>query len=201
MSPTQELIEALTRADEAGHVAYTRQLCEKILAQWPDHGPTLLRHASALIDLALYDEAAAVLERAASVVPTGQLRLVFAGRGHRLKQMGNFAAAEEEYLKAHQLDPDNATYLVYAGSAAFCRGDLSRAEALVRKALDCSEGSLDEAYFNLGGYLLAQKRFAEARDCYLRALEIDPQYLIAKTRLADVELAITSTANRPEKAP
>ena len=41
-----------------------------------------------------------------------------------------------------------------------------------------------------GFYLLAQKRFEEARDCYLRALEIDPDYSIARKRLADVERVI-----------
>jgi len=57
----------------------------------------------------------------------------------------------------------------------------------MRRALQCPEGCLDEAYFNLGGYLLRQGNYEEARDCYLKALEIDPEYTLAIKRLADVE--------------
>ncbi len=34
---------------------------------------------------------------------------------------------------------------------------------------------------------MAMRRFEEARACYHRALEIDPDYEIAKERLEDVE--------------
>lgn len=190
MPPDQELLDELREADEAGQTAYTRDLCETVLGKWPDHSPTLIRYARALIELAMYDEAASVLDRAEAVVPEEKKHLVFAQRGHRLEHMGDFSGAEEQHLEAHARDPDDATYLIYAGSVAFRRGDIHRAEQLMRQALECSEGCLDEAHFNLGGHLLAQRRYTEARDCYLRALEIDPNYSIAKKRLADVELVI-----------
>jgi hypothetical protein len=69
MHPEQELMDALRDAEHAGHVAYTRYLCEAILDRWPNHGPTLIRYAGALIELALYEEAGAVLDRAEAVVP------------------------------------------------------------------------------------------------------------------------------------
>lgn len=93
-------------------------------------------------------------------------------------------------MQAHQLDPDDATYLIYAASAAFRRGDIERAESLARQATGCTDGSIDEAWFNLGGYLLSAKRYSEAADCYRRALEIDPDYDIAHERLRDVELIL-----------
>lgn len=65
---------------------------------------------------------------------------------------------------------------------------------------ECSDGRLDEAHFNLGGYLSAQKRYEEARDCYLRALEIDPEYTIAQKRLAEVERVIIDKGEQREKA-
>ena len=177
MPPDRELLDELKEADQADQIAYTRHLCEVILDKWPDHGPTLIRYACALIELALYDEAASVLDHAEAVVPDEQKHLVFAQHGHRLEHMGDFSSAEKQHLKAHACDPDDATYLIYAGSVAFRRGDVHRAEQLARQALECSEGCLDEAHFNLGGYLLVQRRYTEARDCYLRALEIDPNYL------------------------
>jgi tetratricopeptide (TPR) repeat protein len=192
MRPEQELMDALRDAEHARHVAYTRYLCEAILDRWPNHGPTLIRYAVALIELALYEEAGAVLDRAEAVVPEDRRHLVLAQRGHRLEHMGDFVGSEKQHLAAHDLDPDDATYLIYAGSVAFRRGDIPRAEELGRKAISCSEGCLDEAYFNLGGCLLAQRRYVEARDCYLRSLEIDPEYSIAKKRLADVERVIAT---------
>ena len=112
---------------------------------------------------------------------------VLAQRGHLLLHKGHFADAKAKYLDAYDLEPDEATWLIFAASAAFHLGDIEGAEQLARRATECSEGCIDEAWFNLGGYLLSQKRYEEARDCYRRALAIDPDYEIAKKRLSDVD--------------
>lgn len=187
MTIDRDLLDELSRAETAGHLALTRHLCELILADEPDDGPTLIRYASCLLGLSLYDTAAKTLDRAEMVVPLERRQLVLAQRGHLRQAMGDYVGAERCFLSAHNLDPDDATYLIYSGSVAFARGDIKRAEEFVRLALECSEGSLDEAYFNLGGYLVAQSKYEEARTCYLRALEIDPDYEIAKKRLADLD--------------
>jgi len=196
MRPDRKLLDLLTEADEAEQVAFTRHLCEKVLSDWPDHGATLIRYACCLIELALYDDAAKVLDHAEAVVPKERLHLVFAQRGHCLEHMGDYVASERQHLKAHELDPEDATYLIYAGAVAFRRGDIQRAEELARKAIACSEGCIDEAYFNLGGYLLAQKRYDEARECYLRALEVDPEYSIAGKRLEDLDRVLKDKGER-----
>jgi tetratricopeptide (TPR) repeat protein len=183
----RDLLDALSRAEKEGHVALTRHLCEQVLTDEPSHGSTLIRYADCLIDLSLYENAAVVLDQADRVIPRELQQLVLAQRGHLCKSMGDHAEAERFFISAHEHDPDDATYLIYAGSAAFARGDISRAESLARKAVECSDGCIDEAYFNLGGYLLAQKKYDEARSCYVRALEIDPEYQIAKARLEDLD--------------
>lgn len=190
MNPDQALYRELVQSDEAGRVALTRFLCERILGDDPEHVPTLIRYASCLIDLSLYDQANAIIDRAETLVPEERLHLVLAQRGHLFKAMGNFVGAESQYMSAHDLDSDDATYLIYAGSAAFARGDIGRAEELARAAILCSEGCIDEAYFNLGGYLLAKKQYTEAKSCYIRAIEIDPNYGIAKARLEDLEILL-----------
>ncbi len=183
----REILEELHRADCAGHWALTRHLCELVLAECPSHGPTLLRYAACLTTFSLYDEAAAVLNRADAAVPKKRRHLVLTQRGHLRKAMGAYAEAESLFLAAHELDPNDATYLIYAFSAASARGDVSRAEELIRRALECQKGCFDEAYFNLGGCLLRKKQYHEARQCYEQALEIDPDYEIAKVRLADLD--------------
>lgn len=137
--------------------------------------------------MALFDEAEVALERAEAAVPTNRLQLVYAQQGHRLTEMGDHSGAEERYLKAHESDPDDASYLIYAGSAAFRQGHVLRAEAFARQATTCADGSPEEAWCNLGGYLLVQERYEEAKACYLKALAIDPDYAAPKQRLEDVK--------------
>jgi tetratricopeptide (TPR) repeat protein len=191
MSKHNPLRLAIQAADEKDQIGYTRLLCELYLKDQPDHVPTLIRYACSLISLAQYSAAEAALDRAQSKVPTKHLHLVLAQRGHLLQAKGDFLAAEKLFMEAHKLDPNDATYLIYGGSAAFRRGDIDRALKLAAQATACSEGCIDEAWFNLGGYLLSAKRYYDAADCYRKALEIDSDYQIAKQRLQDVELIIS----------
>lgn len=182
----ENLYEEIKSADLRDEIAYTRYLCEIYLKEDPDDAPTWIRYANNLISLRLYSAAEAALDSAEALVSEKHLHHVLAQRGHLRKEQGEFAAAEELYLRAHRLDPDDATYLIYAGSAAFSSGDLDRSAAFARQAIQCSEGCIDEAYFNLGGHLLAKRQYHEAAECYRKALEIDPDYEVAKKRLIDV---------------
>ena len=188
MAINPKLLDLMYDADSAEQVAFTRHLCEEILESDPDHGPTLILYADCLTALSLYDQAATVLVHAAAVVPQKLQHWVFAQQGHRLRHMGDYAGAEAQHLKAHALNPDDASYLIYAAAVAFRRGDIEQAEVYARRAVLCSEGCLDEAFSNLGGYLLVQRRYAEARLCYLRALEITPDYHRARNRLVELDL-------------
>jgi tetratricopeptide (TPR) repeat protein len=80
-----------------------------------------------------------------------------------------------------------ASHLICAAASKFSAGDIFKATELATRATQCSEGSISEAYYNLGGYLLVQRRYKESRDCIRRALEIEPDYEIAKDRLDDIE--------------
>lgn len=190
MPSDEPLYKAMRSADESDHVGYTRHLCERYLQDHPDHVPTLIRYACNLISLAQYSAAQAALDHAQPIAPKERLHLVIAQRGHLLEAQGDFLGAEELFMQAHGLDPDDATYLIYAACVAFRRGDIGRAESLARQASGCTDGCIDEAWFNLGGYLLSAKRYSEAADCYRRALDIDPDYDIARERLGDVELIL-----------
>lgn len=44
MPPNRELLDILEKADEADQVTYKRYLCEIVLEEHPDHGPTLIRY-------------------------------------------------------------------------------------------------------------------------------------------------------------
>ncbi|MBN8249379.1 MAG: tetratricopeptide repeat protein [Verrucomicrobia bacterium] len=191
------LLAALKQADEAGQIALTRHLCEQVLRGRPDHGPTLIRHARCLGELALYGEAARALDHAEGVVAKERLPIVFDRRGHLLELMGDYAGAEQQHLKAHDLDPGDASHLILAAHVAFLRGDIARAVELGCRATACPEGCLDEAWINLGGYRLAERRYEEARQCYRRALEFAPEDPTALERLEDVECVLRDRASSP----
>jgi tetratricopeptide (TPR) repeat protein len=179
--------QAIREADQNDQIGYVRHLCERFLQEFPNHGPALLCYACNLIALRLYAEAQAALDHAEKVVPPERLHLVLAQRGHLLEAQGRFDQAGETFMAAHRLDPDDATYLIYAGNAASRRGDLEGALELLTQATRCPEGCIDEAHFNRGGELLALKRYEEAAEAYRGALRLDPDYEIAKKRLEDVE--------------
>ena len=186
--------QAIREADQNDQIGYVRHLCERFLEEHPDHGPALLRYSRNLIALGVYAEAQTALDHAEKVVPPQHLHLVLARRGHLLEAQGRFDEAVETFMEAHRLDPDDATYLIYAGGAAACRGDLHLALDFYDRASRCPEGCIDEAHFNRGGKLLALKRYDEAAEAYREALRLDPDYDIAKERLEDVERILADEA-------
>ena len=110
----------------------------------------------------------------------GQICLPWCGKMKKLREL------------LDELAPDDASDLIYAGAVAFRQGELDRAEGYLRRAIMCSEGCIDEAYFNLGGCLLSRKRYEEARECYAEALSIDPEDEKARAWLEDVERVIAA---------
>lgn len=200
MTSDEALYRAMRAADEKDQIGYARHLCERYLRDHPNHVPTLIRYAGTLISLAQYSAAEAVLDHAQPITPEERLHLVIAQRGHLRKAQGDFVEAEELFLKAHALRPNDATYLIFAGSVAFRRGHIRHAETLARQATACPDGCLDEAWFNLGGYLLAARQYHEAADCYRRALDLDPEYDLARERLTDVELILQRPSSVPRRS-
>ena len=110
--------------------------------------------------------------------------------GHLFEAKGELKQAAFWYRKALGRNPKDATWHIFLASNAFKRGLLKQAERYYRRALKCSEGCLEEAYFNLGGILLGRRNYSEAIKCYEEALKIDLKYKIAKERLDDAKLAL-----------
>lgn len=168
--------------------------CRELLAMEPDHCATLIVQGISFTRMFRYAEAQAALTKALTLVPKRRRFLVMWYLGHLEEARGNYRLAMKWHRKSARLRPDDASSWIYCGHIAFSQGRLRQGEAFNRRALKCKEGRFDEAWFNLGGALLAQDRLEEARACYLKAIAIDPKYGIAKKRLKDVELAIAERA-------
>ena len=66
------------------------------------------------------------------------------------------------------------------------RGDPDRAEARFARAIRTTGGAFYEPYNNLAAVLYGQKRFDEARECYLVVLEEDPNNTVARKRISAI---------------
>ena len=182
--------QAITDADECDQIYLVRELCEAHLAKDPDDCWILEVYSRTLCSMALYAEAESAINRAEKHVSEKLMKWIVSRKGSIRECQGKFDQAETLFLEAHQLDPQEATFLIFAGSCAFRQGEIIRAEEFARQATQCERGAIEEAFYNLGGYLSCQKRYQEALDCYERALEIDPEYKIAAERLEDIRKVI-----------
>src|ERR1700733_5025274 len=144
----------------------------------------------AQIDLARYVAAEKPIRRAIVLCPQQKLQIAYLRMGHLFNLKGDFKQAAIWYRKAVNQKPQDATYHIFLADNFFKRGLLKQAETYFRRVLKCSEGSLEEAYYNLGGILLGERKYSEAIECYQEALKIDSKYKIAKKRLDDAKLAL-----------
>jgi tetratricopeptide (TPR) repeat protein len=187
MSTLKEMKQILQEADDKGFVALSREICERLLIAEPKERWVLSIYADNLTKCSLYTEAAQVIARAEEVAEPGILKWILSKKGNLYEEMSDFQKAEEIYMQAHALDPAEPALLVFAASVAFRSGNIQRAIDLAREATLCPGKPFAEAYYNLAGFLMVQKQYEEARASYKQALEINPDYENARTRLEDVE--------------
>jgi len=186
-----ELEDLQEEACQNDQLATSRYLCERILMEDPENGSILLRYADVLTSFSLFEQAKDVLDEAEELIGEDHQHLYFNQLGHLYNDWCQFDKAKEAYLAAHRLKPEDATSLIYAGTIAFQQGELNQAEEHARKATGCEEGVIEEAWFNLGGYLMAQQRFHEAEQAYKKALQLDADYEQAEEALEDLRQLAT----------
>jgi tetratricopeptide (TPR) repeat protein len=98
-----------------------------------------------------------------------------------------FRLAERHYRFAIAANPHEASWRIMLGGLLARVGRLREAAAVHRRAVRCKLGARDEAGLNLGQVLRAQERYGEARQCFRRALRLDPGYREAKLALRDLD--------------
>ena len=106
-------------------------------------------------------------------------------RGIALERSSHWQRAEDDLLRAIDLNPDHAHLLNYLGYSWIDRGEnLERGEAMIRRAIELlpNDGylidSLGWAYFRTG-------RFEEAVDTLEKAVELRPEDAVINDHLGD----------------
>ncbi len=187
---TYGMIGMAYRNDQA---ATTVLLASRWLEAHPDDLGVIHDYAEMLYQMTRYDEAIRVCLDAIERFEDDRWGLyIKMGQLHRYR--GDFAVAELWYQKAIDENPDEAGSYIFLGAVQARQGKLMQAEVTHRRAIQCPDGLIDEAYHNLGLVLRGQGRFAEAADCFRKAIELCPEYPHAIEALQDVEAALTLTA-------
>lgn len=190
MDDSKNSFNQIKLAQERSQTAVVVELCGKHLQKFPNDWAAWLYYATAQTELFRYTAAEKAIRRAMALCPQNNLRFSCWRMGDIFQAKGNFKQAAFWYRKAIKEKPQEATYHNFLGNNAFKQGALKQAEKYLRRAiLQCSEGCLEETYFNLGGILLGKRKYAEAIKCYEETLKINPKYKIAKERLDDAKLA------------
>lgn len=116
-------------------------------------------------------------------------------KGHIFRERGEYDAAIRWYLKASKLDCEEATFLIFAGLLQFRLGATDKAIKTLSAATKCTEGSIDEAYYNLGVVYLARADYEAASLSFEEALMLDPKYGEARRALTDIRSALKVRAS------
>jgi tetratricopeptide (TPR) repeat protein len=195
-------LKEIERADKRGLSMCSIELATQLVADYPDHGRAWFELALATYPIARYSDALSALRRGLRLCPPGKRHVVYAQFGHLYRQKGEFRRAEVWYRKALAGDPEDATWHIFLGALLAVSGRLKEAEAAHREATRCSEGCIDEAFFNLGLVIRAQGRYKEAQACFQKALKLSPNDKEARLHLNDMEqvLILTKKKANPQGA-
>jgi tetratricopeptide (TPR) repeat protein len=185
---TQRLRE-IERAVSQGMTSTIIELSRAFLKDYPNWVAVQFYCAGALADRSEYVEAKRLYNAAIRYLRKHDpeyLNLPFSGLGHLYVRKGDHPKAAAWFAKASEVEPNNATYLIYQGVAAYQSGDAESARSILQRATKCPDGALEEAYYNLGVVFASLNEYDRSLDCFRKALELDPKYKIARKAMTDI---------------
>ena len=170
------------------------ELAENYLKDFPESQGGWDMYSLSLYRTDRFKDAKKALKRSISLIndtnKQERLSWLYCRMGHIYEDSGDFRKAVEWFEKAHEINPNEATFLIYKGVKLLRLEKYDEAVEVLTKATKCKEGFIDEAFYNLGVAHLIQRNYSEAKSCFEKALEIDPKYKEAKQQLKDVNKAL-----------
>lgn len=197
---TDQTLGMLRVAYSNDQAATTVLLASRWLQAHPNDLGVIHDYATMLYQMARYEEAIQVYLDAIERFEDGRWGL-YNQMGHLHRYRGDYAVAELWYQKAIDEDPSEVAPYVFLGAVQARQGKLTDAEETHRRATQCPDGPVDEAYHNLGLVLRGQGRLSEAADCFRKAIELCAEYADAIEALQDVEAAMALSAGEDESPP
>lgn len=173
-------IQAFFAAYEGENYYLAARLGKPLCEMFETEGWAWAGYGNVLSHLHRNYEAEAALLKAVKLYEPGKRRLPLGWLGHHYERVMRPAQARRAYLQAIADAPKHAHAYTYLGSLEWQLGNVKVAEQLLRRATKCTDGAIDEPWYNLAALMASCGRIAEAKRAVARALKIDPEYKIAK---------------------
>ncbi|MBL1321012.1 MAG: tetratricopeptide repeat protein [Methylophaga sp.] len=214
--PTQQEIQPILQAFNAGHIEQAETLAKKILKQFPNAFVLHNLYGNALAGLGKNKEAVASFRKALELDPS--VAEIHFNIGTLLINMNRTEEAITSYKKTVQLNPALTDAHYNLGAALQSQGEFEQAAKSYQKAIDLEPGFFEamvnlgvvlqeqshlqpaidiyqraltiqqdaKVYFNMGTALKNEGKLAEAIDSYNKALELEPNYAEVHSNLGEV---------------
>jgi tetratricopeptide (TPR) repeat protein len=180
---------ALMSAFHRDAPASTLELAERYTKSFPGRNEGWIVLADGLVNTTRFAAARRALRRAMHVTPTALQWYVATQFGHLYREKRDERRAERWYRKALRAHPGTTTH-VFLGAVLARQGRFADAKRNYRRAIELATDdggdSADEAYYNLGLVLRAERNYREAAVCFKKALILDSRHKIARDALQDV---------------
>jgi tetratricopeptide (TPR) repeat protein len=155
------------------------------LAKAPAEPDLVVNTAAALLALDRAEEA--VQTATAGFAAAGEQAALYTARGNARVRLRDFAAAEEDYEKALDLEPDNPDYLANGAACCLELDMVLRAEELLDRLLEVAPNAA--AYNLVGNLAVVQQDHLRAELAYQEALSKDPGNAEVTLNLVSLYLA------------
>jgi len=174
--------------NDTGHHATFVLASRQMPSLAQDDGYLEYLRADSLLELLRLREAEQAAREALKLCGKESRRHSYCILGRILRDAGRPAEAIQQYEAAIRAEPDHAQGYIYLGGLYAYLGNFEKSSKMRERATRFKKGVIDEAWVNLGYLRTAQERFSEARECFQRALKIDPKYKAAKDGLRQLDL-------------
>jgi tetratricopeptide (TPR) repeat protein len=179
----------IKEAEDNDHIATSLELLERYIALGSASSYYLFQYGENLRVVGRCEEAERVLINIGNAPEDKKWRIELQ-LAKLYSETGRMKEAEDRYKNAVLLNPMTTTTWVLYGNLLLRLGRFREAIDILTKGL-AATGLLEEVHINLGDCFCALRDYSSARDHYLRAKAIDPDYTGLKKKLEDVGSALT----------
>jgi tetratricopeptide (TPR) repeat protein len=172
-------------AESRGAFAQAAEQYQQAIQLDPKHADAMFHLGVVYAAMKKYPEAIGVWKRYIKL--TGESPEAYSNLGFSYELAGRPEDAEQAYQRGIKKDPTAAACHVNYGLMLVRRGRVGEGKLQLGAVLKPAE-----VHYNLGSVYESQGKKAQARAEYRQALELDPQFVDATTRLAELEPVSTT---------
>ncbi len=187
VSRKQRGLSKLKRIHERGFIILFAHTSASYLDEFPHVVDAWIYRGMAFIPISRYDDAQRAYERALEFSPEPLRQIIWWKKGEMFRQMGDFEAAISCFRFSAELEPREGEFWSRIGETMAMHGDLEYAEEVLRMALTKDCWRSEHIYSVLAQVLTTQGIYSEAKTCYEKALELNPDFALAFRGRSDLE--------------